>query len=307
VIGGVIHSGDHDVQQQIDARTGIQNRRLGVKVNVCLDATKYFGWSDGDNFLKLYHECECSGDLNKDFTMSCVMRNYCFSENEDGINEMCISRKNVYDFHVDPDTGFLKGLRSVVTTDLYESGFPFSGNFTSVSSSGCIQEVRSSFPDYGMGQVMEVCNENCEAFLRKNQYSQERITELCPVTYLDGVQCNSHGRVSCRKMFGRRKVNQTITNSMIYLSTPDCSNVYPCLTSSCQAYPQVDIAPQRRLLNYPKCSIAGDDGDKKGVIIVGDDNENLSGGPARVVQDSAAYGSSVLVPLVIAAVTFCCL
>ncbi|CAJ1932378.1 unnamed protein product [Cylindrotheca closterium] len=308
VLGGVVHSGDEQtdlfdtLHHNAQDNEAMQNRRLNVKVDVCLDATKYFGWSDGNNFLRQNYECACSGDLSKDFTMKCEMRNYCF-EDDDGINEKCISRTNIYDFHVDPDTGFIKELRGITTMDSYESGYDFSGNFTSVSSSACIQEVRSSFPEYVMGQVMEVCNEHCEAFLRKNNYSQERIVELCPVTILDGVQCNSHGRVSCRKMYGRRNQNETGADAMIYLSTPDCSNVYPCLKSSCQAYPQVDIAPQRRLLQYPKCGIAGEEEDKT-LILLGDDDENVLGGPAKVVQNSAAYGSSVLISLTIGAIPF---
>jgi hypothetical protein len=59
-------------------------------------------------------------------------------------------------------------------------------------------------------------------------------------------------------------------------------------------------------LQYPKCSIAGDDGDKT-LVLVGDDDGNILGGPAKVVQNSSAFGSSVLITLVIGAVAFLCL
>lgn len=277
------HLEDH--LRNIDASTeeAIQNRRrLDMKVNVCVDAINYFGWDDGDNFLRLYHNCECSGDLKKDFLMKCEMKNHCFKD-EDGIDEQCISRTNIYNFHVDSDSGSLKELRGVTTMDTYESGFLFGGNFTSISATGCINDVRNHFPDLGMGQIIEVCNENCEAFLSKNQYAQERIRELCPATFVDGVKCNSAGRVSCRK--------QKQDDPNIYLSTPDCSNVYPCLTSSCQGYPQVDTTPQRHLYNYPKCNMGVIPDDK---IPYNDSGKSV---PVKVIG-SSAFGSSALSPFI---------
>ena len=299
-IGAATHGVDQQVDRFDDHHMQQSRRALNVKVDVCLDATNYFGWSDGDNFLRLYHECECFGDLSKDFRMECTMKSFCFSE-DDGLSQKCITRKSIYDFHVDPESGYLQDIRSIISTDIYESGFPFSGNFTSVSSTGCIQEVRSSFPQFSIGQIIEVCNEHCPAFLEKNQYSQEQIQELCPVTFLDGKQCNSHGRDSCRKTHaGRHETVDSTLNPLMYLSTPDCSNVYPCLTSSCQAYPQVDTAPQRRLFSYPKCKIVSDEGDKTGIIFPASDDDELGlGGPANLVEQSAAYHASAIFSCVI--------
>ena len=55
----------------------IEHRRLQKTVNECFDGSDFLNWdgvSDGVNLLRLYFECECTGDLGSFFSMKCEMK-----------------------------------------------------------------------------------------------------------------------------------------------------------------------------------------------------------------------------------------
>lgn len=242
------------------------SRRLNI--NECLDATDYFDWDTtnaGENLLRLYYNCSCSGDFGSAFSMHCVLENHCFgggdhiNRGNDGddsnvslaqdtnITEQCVTRSFTYDFLVDTETRELLDIPRFVASDVFESGFGFSGNFTGVNYNPCRIRLQQEY-GYGREDALSICNNRttCEAFFKDNPTLRaDEIDYICPIVMVDGVECNAFNLVECADFD-----NETQTR---YIAMPDCSNVDPCLTSSCQAYPRVDTSPERFLFRYPKC------------------------------------------------------
>ncbi|KAL3931438.1 MAG: hypothetical protein SGBAC_011310 [Bacillariaceae sp.] len=233
-------------------------RRLNQPVNECLDGSDWLNWdsvSNGVNLLRKYFECECTGDLASFFSMKCSMTNHCFFEpTEDsdividrrGLLEKCVTRVGTYDFRVDPDTGIINELTRLAESDEFISGFNVTGTIENVNWIPC-SNILVNMYSMNRRDAYETCSERerCESFLSSENYASEQIEYICPVAKFNGLECQALNLAACADfdpLFG-----------ILYTKMPDCSNVIPCLTSSCQPYKRVNAAPQRNLFRYPEC------------------------------------------------------
>lgn len=259
------------IVDEVESVMNHPHRQLqSIVVTECLDATDYFNWDStnaGENLLRLHYECTCSGDFGSAFSMVCVLDNHCFdnSAEEDVVSiaqnnnstvppvqiqpivEQCVSRSFSYDFVVDTTTGELFYIARFVSTDVFESGFGFEGNFTAVNYNPCRIELQLEH-DYEMEDAIATCNNRttCEAFFNANTtLTSTQIDYICPKVLYNGVECQEFNLLAC-------EVYDTETQTR-FVAMPDCSNVNPCLTSSCQAFPRIDTKPERFLFRYPEC------------------------------------------------------
>ncbi|CAJ1962256.1 unnamed protein product [Cylindrotheca closterium] len=275
-----------------------QERRLNVVVvNECLDATDYFAWDStnaGENLLRLYYECTCSGDFGSEFSMICVLDNHCFvggnggGGDEDVIStaqntnltfpttEQCVTRSFTYDFTVDTFTGAISDISRFGSSDVFESGFGFTGNFTNVNYNPCRIALQLEY-DYTIQDAIATCNNRttCEAFFNENTTRTPlEIDYICPTVLYNDVECQAFNLLACADF--------DETTQTRYVAMPDCSNVNPCLTTSCQAYPRIDTAPERFLFRYPECEKNEDADD--------DDNE-----PTNSTTTSPSLAPTIMV------------
>ncbi|CAJ1937818.1 unnamed protein product [Cylindrotheca closterium] len=222
------------------------SRRLNVVVNECLDATDYFSrFNNGENRLKLHYECTCSGDLGFKFTLQCELNDYCFLGGGDGTKEQCISRKNTFDFVVNSDTRVIADLTRNTQLTTYHSGFSFDGSFLTVGNNACVVELNFTY-NVPTEEAIDTCDNRChEFFIQNSNRTQDEIEYICPTVTYDNVACKSFRMVSCLS------VNDT--DEIRYFTMPDCSNVDPCLGTSCQPYPRIDTSPEAFLFRYPEC------------------------------------------------------
>lgn len=256
-----------------DVLAAIQNeellrphRRLSEPVNECLDGSDWLNWasvSNGVNLLRKYFDCTCTGDLSSFFSMRCELKNYCFFENEvydavvddrRGVLEKCVTRIGTYDFRVDPDTRKIYELARLAESDEFISGFNVTGTIENVNWMPCGNSLVDRY-NLSPREAYGTCNdrERCESFLSDKDFTPEQIEYTCPIVKFNGVECKAFNLVACAEsdpLFGIR-----------YTSMPDCSNVLPCMTSSCQAYQRVNEAPERGLFRYPECT------DTNGIIM----------------------------------------
>eukprot|EP00980_Cylindrotheca_fusiformis_P010943 scaffold2499_cov125-Cylindrotheca_fusiformis.AAC.34 len=238
----------YDLMSSMMARTDIYSRRLQqVQINKCIDATEWFPWDEennGENYLRLYHECGCSGDFRSSFNLLCVINNFCFVA-DDNDTEQCMTRTESFDFSVDPDSGYITTMNRHERVDSFLTNFPVTGNFTIVHPGPCA----NALSNYSLPDAVATCTNAtaCPLALATEDYTAEEIEYLCPFVSFNGMKCQAFNQYDC----------QNATNETIYSLMPDCSNVNPCLTPSCQAYPVIEQNPSQRLYRYPQCS---DDG-----------------------------------------------
>ncbi|CAJ1962270.1 unnamed protein product [Cylindrotheca closterium] len=252
------HTNKHDVVAAMNNEELFRpHRRLNEPVNECLDGSDWLNWgsvSNGINLIRKYFECECTGDLASFFSMKCSLTNLCFFENEDsdvlsdrrGVLEKCVTRIGTYDFRVDPDTRIIYELSRLAESDEYISGFNVTGTMENVNWIPCSNSLVSVY-NMSRQEAYGTCSdrERCQSFLSSKDYTAEQIEYICPVAKFNGVECQGLNLAACADfdpIFGIR-----------YTSMPDCSNVIPCMTSSCQPYKRINAAPQRGLFRYPEC------------------------------------------------------
>mmetsp|Transcript_28776 Transcript_28776/g.69611 ORF Transcript_28776/g.69611 Transcript_28776/m.69611 type:complete len:364 (+) Transcript_28776:38-1129(+) len=235
------------------------HRRLNQPVNECLDGSDWLNWgsvSNGVNLIRKYFECECKGDLASFFSMECSLTNFCFFDNEGsdtdavvdrrGLLEKCVTRVGTYDFRVDPDTRIISELSRLAEADEFISGFNVTGTIENVNWIPCSNDLVNLY-SLTRREAYDTCSDRarCESFLSSKDYTAKQIEYICPVVKFNGVECQALNLAACADfdpLFGIR-----------YTSMPDCSNVVPCLKSSCQPYKRVNEAPERGLFRYPEC------------------------------------------------------
>lgn len=232
-------------------------RRLSEPVVECLDGSDWLNWasvSNGVNLIRKYFDCECTGDLGSFFSMRCELKNYCFFDNKvsDAVNdrrgvlEKCVTRIGTYDFRVDPATRVIYDLARLAESDEFISGFNVTGTIENVNWFPCSNTLVDLY-SLNPAEAFDTCNdrERCESFLSSRGYTSEQIEYTCPVVKFDGEECKAFNLAQCADFDPVLGVR--------YTSMPDCSNVLPCMTSSCQPYVRVSEEPERGLFRYPEC------------------------------------------------------
>lgn len=212
-----------------------------IEMRECYDATEYISWMDSYNETNLYKEyfdCQCTGDIQSKFILTCSLDNYCFTnDNEDG--EQCINVRNEYSFTASKATneiyGFIDSLEwaNYCTEYLSDNG-PVSGPLCNVNGAVCSVTLYNGGHDLTTDEILEKCYSllDCNEKLKELGYGSERTNELCPSTTLNGKKCNSP---STFDQSGGCSGSEGVGSEDIYSQfIGDCSNVESCATSSCK-------------------------------------------------------------------------
>lgn len=234
---------------------GLSSNPPTINITECSNATEYFSWrtSNDVNLYQNYYNCQCTGDLNSKFTMVCSLDNYCFMENTNRSTgnassmEQCISRSFTYDFLVNTTSGTINKLEMGRTcTEYITKNGPFTGKLCANIASICSVLMLNDH-GYTTEESSLVCSDQstCRKTLPTLGYTSNRVDDLCPYTTLNDKECKSPGYVTCGEY--------NVTSQIISIASPDCSNVEPCATSSCQQFSSPDESPQRFLARFPQC------------------------------------------------------
>jgi hypothetical protein len=240
----IFHMMDNDVEE-------ISNRRRlddDVKMNECLDATKFFStrFTNGTNVYKTHFDCQCSGDITSSFfILSCSLEDYCFMADDD-ITEQCFNRDDSFAFLVNPATATIISTRYEKYCLEYTKNGPVTGPLCRQGSSSCFYLMKDTH-GYTTKESIDICTDStmCQLELPQLGYTKQEVDDLCPYTTLNGVQCSSTGITAC----GENDPDRI----KFHTTMPDCSNVESCATSSCQTFDLVNSEPNRLYIKYPGC------------------------------------------------------
>jgi len=219
----------------------------------CYNATDFIPtrFTDGVNFLRDYYECSCTGDFDSLFTLSCALENYCLEKNG---TEQCITRKETFEFVVDSVSGEIEKMKKNYACVEYLSGSgPYSGPLCWVSSNPCAISLKNDH-GYAMTEASNICTDSsvCRSTLESLGYLAEEIENVCPFTTLNGKRCTTdvNKKGICKDGFfegtGRDAIHE--------IRMPDCSNVEPCATASCQQFKLWKESPKDGfIMRFPEC------------------------------------------------------
>ena len=249
----------------------------GTPVAECLDATHFFGTrrTNGTNLLQEFYDCTCTGDFTKDFTLTCRLENYCFTPwqeenaspattaddttttttgNTDAADAdtICVNWRTMVDFEVQD------GRISTVTRDEYcieylsngpisGRGGPVGAEFCWTGGAACGLQLRD-IHGFSSEESNVICqNETmCPEVLPTLNYTAAQVQNLCMYRTLGGVKCRSQPN-------SLSNCTRRTTDGILYLSTYDCSDVEPCLQSSCLQRPFIYTKPGQNMPYYYNC------------------------------------------------------
>lgn len=261
-----------------------QRRRL-QRIADCKGVTEWFTtrWTNGVNVLDTFYDCDCSGDFDSAYTLSCQMENYCYQK-FNGTSEICVNHHVTYSFAVVvaeetmDNSVFVSPTKGYICID-YLKGGPSPGLLCFVPSAPCALRLKD-FNSFSTEHASHICTNAtaCQETLETLGYSDQQVHDLCPTMKLNDIECKKYGSSPCGDS----------SDQVFYVQTPDCSNVDACATESCQMRPKYDGTPARNLIVFAECNSSGA---LDGSTLDGEDDVNSTfknGGAAAPSSPTAA-------------------
>lgn len=236
----------------------VQNKNVLVR-----ECSESIGWFSNPyaGILRSYFDCECPDNggfrPSQAFALSCSLDNYCFHRSSSTVGaelpedeeEECVSMWISHRFVLD-EKGFIdrEDEGSSCVDDLTRGLGPLCRRTTSPCH-GILEDA--AWDRYSKKRRYDICNNAtaCREVLRAHA-GVETAVRVCPEATLRGEACRSNG---FELADGCREAHESSGYAIGF--SPDCGNVVPCATASCQLVNATDLGvPEGRAMRYPGCA-----------------------------------------------------